>query len=182
MNNQTLDPDDWESVRKTAHQMMDDVIDYLKDIREQPVWKHFPDESKAALKASLPKEEKPLQEVYKIFEQHIFPYTKGNIHPRFWAWVQGTGTITGVLADMLASTMNPNVTIGEQSAVYVDAQVINWCKEMMGFPENASGMLVSGASLANTTALTVARNAKLENVPYLPYMPVKRHTVVWSKR
>jgi aromatic-L-amino-acid/L-tryptophan decarboxylase len=164
MNNQTLDPDDWESVRKTAHQMMDDVIDYLKDIREQPVWKYFPDESKAVLKASLPKEEKPLQEVYKIFEEHIFPYTKGNIHPRFWAWVQGTGTITGVLADMLASTMNPNVTIGEQSAVYVDAQVINWCKEMMGFPASASGMLVSGASLANTTALTVARNAKLENV------------------
>jgi aromatic-L-amino-acid/L-tryptophan decarboxylase len=164
MNNQTLDPDDWESVRSTAHQMMDDVIDYLKDIREQPVWKYFPDESKAVLKASLPKEEKPLQEVYKIFEEHIFPYTKGNIHPRFWAWVQGTGTITGVLADMLASTMNPNVTIGEQSAVYVDAQVINWCKEMMGFPSDASGMLVSGASLANTTALTVARNAKLEHI------------------
>jgi aromatic-L-amino-acid decarboxylase len=164
MNNQTLDPDDWESVRKTAHQMMDDVIDYLKDVRDQPVWKHFPDESKTYLTQGLPRGEKSLNEVYALFEKHIFPYTKGNIHPRFWAWVQGTGTITGVLADMLASTMNPNVTIGEQSAVYVDAQVINWCKEMMGFPAEASGMLVSGASLANTTALTVARNAKLENV------------------
>jgi aromatic-L-amino-acid decarboxylase len=65
---------------------------------------------------------------------------------------------------MLASAMNPNVTIGEQSAVYVDAQVINWCKEMMGFPSDASGMLVSGASLANTTALIVARNQMLEGL------------------
>jgi aromatic-L-amino-acid/L-tryptophan decarboxylase len=164
MTDQTLDPEDWEEIRKTGHQMMDDIIDYLSNVRSRPVWQKFPEESKSLLQDHLPVSSKPLNDVYHIFEEHIFPYTKGNIHPRFWAWVQGTGTITGVLADMLASAMNPNVTIGEQSAVYVDAQVINWCKEMMGYPSDASGMLVSGASLANTTALIVARNVMLEGV------------------
>ncbi|MBK8055269.1 MAG: aminotransferase class V-fold PLP-dependent enzyme [Saprospiraceae bacterium] len=164
MTDNTLDPEDWETIRKTGHRMMDDVIDYLKDVRSRPVWQSFPDHSKTALQEKLPVSGMPLDVVYKTFQKHIFPYTKGNIHPRFWAWVQGTGTITGVMADMLASAMNPNVTIGEQSAVYVDAQVINWCKEMMGFPAEASGMLVSGASLANTTALIVARNQMLGSV------------------
>ncbi|MFZ1750825.1 MAG: pyridoxal-dependent decarboxylase, partial [Saprospiraceae bacterium] len=68
------------------------------------------------------------------------------------------GTPMGVLGDFLASSMNPNATIGEQSAMYVDLQVIQWCKEMMDFPKDASGMLLSGGSMATTTALIVARN------------------------
>jgi aromatic-L-amino-acid decarboxylase len=98
------------------------------------------------------------KEIYAQFKTHILPYNKGNIHPRFWAWVQGTGTPMGVFGDFLASAMNPNVTIGEQSPMYVDQEVVNWCKQMMHFPESASGILLSGGSMANTTALIVARN------------------------
>ncbi len=65
----------------------------------------------------------------------------------------------GVWGDLLASGMNHNVTIGEHAPMYVDQQVVNWCKTMMGFPEEASGILVSGGSMANITALTVARNS-----------------------
>jgi glutamate/tyrosine decarboxylase-like PLP-dependent enzyme len=65
----------------------------------------------------------------------------------------------GVLADLLASGMNPNVAIGEHSAMYVDRQVVNWCKQLMNFPSEASGILVSGGSMANITGLTVARNS-----------------------
>lgn len=164
MTDQTLDPEDWESVRSLGHTMMDDMIDYLRDVRTRKVWQPFPDPSKEFLTESLPQEGLEVREVYDQFKTHIFPYTKGNIHPRFWAWVQGTGTPMGVLADMMASAMNPNATIGEQSPLYVDLQVIEWCKEMMNFPKNASGMLLSGASMANTTALIVARNVMLAHV------------------
>jgi len=58
--------------------------------------------------------------------------------------------------------MNPNVTIGDHSPMYVDGQVIDWCKEMLGFPATAGGLLVSGATMANLTALTVARFKVLE--------------------
>jgi glutamate/tyrosine decarboxylase-like PLP-dependent enzyme len=72
--------------------------------------------------------------------------------------VEGNGTPLGVLADMLASGMNANVTIGEHAAMYIDRQVIEWCKQMLNYPESATGILVSGGSIANITALIVARN------------------------
>ena len=81
------------------------------------------------------------------------------MHPRFFAWIQGTGTPLGTFGDLLASGMNTNTAIGEHSAMYVDRQVVNWCKELMNFPSEASGILVSGGSMANITALTVARNS-----------------------
>jgi aromatic-L-amino-acid/L-tryptophan decarboxylase len=158
MTEVTLDPEDWDKMRALGHQMMDDMVDYLQSIKENPVWKPIPEETKTFLNESLPQESSDADDVYAQFKTHILPYNKGNIHPRFWAWVQGTGTPMGVFADFLASAMNPNVTIGEQSAMYLDLQVINWCKQMLQYPESASGILLSGASMANTTALTVARN------------------------
>ncbi len=160
----TLDPQDWEELRKIGHKMVDDVVDYLQAIRERPVWKAMPDQAKAEFKHPVPKNPEDIQQIYNDFLTYILPYNKGNVHPRFWAWVQGTGTPLAVFADMLASAMNANVTIGEQSAMYVDKQVVNWCIEMMQFPPTASGMLVSGASMANLTALLVARNASLPNI------------------
>jgi len=158
MIEETLDPEDWEKIRALGHLMMDDMIDYLKDVKDRPVWKPIPEETKNFFKENLPEYGTDAKEVYAQFKTHILPYNKGNIHPRFWAWVQGTGTPMGVFGDFLASAMNPNVTIGEQSAMYVDQEVVTWCKQMMNYPENASGMLLSGGSMANTTALIVARN------------------------
>ncbi|WP_297336712.1 aminotransferase class V-fold PLP-dependent enzyme [Algoriphagus sp.] len=155
----TLDPENWEEMRQLGHQMVDDMIDYWKSIREQKIWKPIPTDVKEFLDQPLPAKGQDPKEIYAEFKQYIFPYNKGNVHPRFFAWIQGTGTPLGSLADFLASGMNPNTTIGEHAAMYVDRQVINWCKELMGFPADASGILVSGGSMANITALTVARNA-----------------------
>jgi len=89
------------------------------------------------------------------------PYPIGNIHPRFWGWVFGTGTVMGVFAEMLAATMNTNSgDFDHHSAIHVEKQVIDWCKEMLGFPKSASGLLTSGCSTANLIGLAVARNAK----------------------
>jgi glutamate/tyrosine decarboxylase-like PLP-dependent enzyme len=82
----------------------------------------------------------------------------GNIHHRFWGWVIGTGTPSGVLAEMLAATMNPNAGGGDHAAFYVEQQVLNWFVELFGLPEGSSGLLVSGCSMANLVGLTVARN------------------------
>jgi len=163
--NRTLDPRDWEKMRNLGHQMVDDLIDYWKGIREKPIWKPIPEEAKKALDEPIPSHSMDAQAVYNEFKKNIFPYNKGNVHPRFFAWIQGTGTPLGTFADLMASGMNPNVTIGEHAPMYVDKQVIFWCKEMMGFPRESSGILVSGGSMANITALTVARNSiKGENI------------------
>src|SRR5438045_5862699 len=65
---------------------------------------------------------------------------------------------------MLASSMNTNAGGFEQSSAYVELQVIDWFKEIFGFPENASGLLVTSGSAANLTGLVIARDAALPSV------------------
>jgi aromatic-L-amino-acid/L-tryptophan decarboxylase len=164
-----LDPENWEDIRTLGHQMVDDMINYLKNVEERPAWKEIPETAIESYKTSIPQKPENIFTIYKEFKENIFPYSTGNIHPKFFAWVQGTGTPLGALADFMASTMNSNVAIGNQSALYIENQVIDWCKEMFNYPASASGILVSGASIANITALLVARstisdNAKKEGV------------------
>jgi aromatic-L-amino-acid/L-tryptophan decarboxylase len=158
-NETTLDPQDWSEMRQLAHNMVDDMMNYLETVGERAAWQPMPQTAKDAIHQPLPEQPDTLDNIYNGFKTNILPYTKGNIHPRFTAWVQGTGTPLAMMADMLASGMNPNTTIGEHSAMYVDKQVIDWCKSLMGFPADASGMLVSGGSIANITGIIVARNS-----------------------
>ncbi len=155
---ENLDPQNWDELRALGHRMVDDMLTYLQTVRERPVWQPTPDRVKQYLKAPLPVEPEGAAEAYQDFVANVLPYPLGNIHPRFWGWVMGTGTPFGVLADMLASTMNPNLGGGDHVANHVERQVLDWCKEMLGFPHEASGILVSGGSMANFVGLTVARN------------------------
>ncbi len=160
----TLDPKNWKQMRDLGHRMVDDMMDYLEGVGSRPSWKPIPQEVKQALQVDIPQHPQDIDEIYAEFKKNIFPYNKGNVHPRFFAWVQGTGTPLGALSDFLAATMNPNVTIGEHAAMYVDGQVVDWCKQMLNFPKDGSGILLSGGSMANITALTVARNYQGEQI------------------
>jgi aromatic-L-amino-acid/L-tryptophan decarboxylase len=161
---ENLDPADWNAARQLGHRMLDDMLDYLQSVRERPVWTKPSKFAINSMQQPLPRNGQNLAEVYEEFFTQVLPYNTNNIHPRFWSWVQGGGTVAGMLADMLASGMNANVTNGDHIPMYVDKQVIEWSKEMMGFPKSASGMLVGGASLANITALIVARNHFNRNI------------------
>ncbi|NUQ23474.1 MAG: aminotransferase class V-fold PLP-dependent enzyme [Saprospiraceae bacterium] len=156
---ENLDPANWDDLRQLGHQMIDDMMDYLQHIGERPIWQPTPESTKEMLRSPLPIGPEKPDEVYGEFKTHILPYPKGNIHPRFWSWVQGGGTPFAMLAELLAAGMNPNVAIGDHAAMYVEQQVLDWCKEMLQYPDSASGILVSGGTLANFTALIVARNA-----------------------
>lgn len=161
---QSLDPADWEEMRQLGHRMVDDMLHYLQTVTERPAWKPVSKEAVTALRQPLPQSPQDMQEVYEDFRTNILPFNKNNIHPRFWSWVEGGGTPFGMLADMLASGMNPNLAIGDHAPVYVENQVLDWCKEIFGFPTTAGGILTSGASMANITALVVARNKILPGV------------------
>ncbi len=157
----TLDPTDWDELRAIGHAMIDDMLDYLRDVRDRPAWQRPSEEARAALMAPTPREGKPLSEVYDEFKRSILPYPTGNIHPRFWGWVMGNGTPVGMLAELLGGAMNCHVSGYDQSAVLVEKQVIGWLAELMDFPVNTSGLLVSGGTVANLIGLTVARNHAL---------------------
>jgi aromatic-L-amino-acid/L-tryptophan decarboxylase len=157
---ESLDPENWEEMRALAHRMVDDAISYIATVRERPVWQPIPENVSARFEEQAPVEPAGAEAAYQEFMETIFPYPMGNIHPRFWAWYMGNGTVTGALADFLASVMNSNLGGGNHVANLVEAQVINWMKEMIGLPEDASGLLVSGGSMANFVGISVARNTK----------------------
>lgn len=157
---ETLDPQDWHEMRHLGHRMVDDMIDYLAGVRDRPVWLPIPQKDKDNLNQPLPLEPQPVEEVYSEFLEYILPNPMGNIHPRFWGWVIGTGSATGMLAEMLASAMNPNVGGADHIANYVEKQVIEWLREIVGLPAGTSGLLVTGGSVSNLVGLTVARSAK----------------------
>jgi aromatic-L-amino-acid decarboxylase len=157
---QTLDPADWDALRALAHQMVDDMLTHLETVRERPVWQPMSADARARFDQPLPEQPQGAEAVYQEFVEGVLAYPLGNIHPRFWGWVIGTGTPVGVLAEMLAATMNPNLGGADHAANEVERQVIAWCKTLLGFPAEASGLLVSGGSMANLVGLTVARNTQ----------------------
>ncbi len=160
---ETLDPDDWEAMRKLGHKMLEDVIDYMETVRERPVWKHVPEQVKAHFRSNVPYDPQPPEKIYEEFVEKVLPYPMGNIHPRFWGWILGTGTVMGAFAELLAASMNTNTGGGANHvANHVEKQVLDWIKEMLEYPMSASGVLTSGCSAANIIGLTVARNAKAE--------------------
>src|ERR1044071_3629875 len=156
----TLDPQNWDEFRALAHQMLDDMLDHLSSLRERPAWQHVPDAARQSPAQPLPIPGESAPSVYQEFLHNVLPYTNGNRHPRFFGWVQGTGTPLAMMADMLAAGMNPHLAGFDQAPALVERQVLAWVAELMGMPASASGILVSGGTMANITALIVARHAK----------------------
>ncbi len=157
---ETLDPENWDEARALGHRMVDDMISYLQTVRERPSWRAIPQSVKEKLRQSLPLEPQGAEHAYEDFVENVLPYPHGNIHPRYWGFVNGTGTVLGMFSEMLAAAVNPNVGGADHSAIYVEQQALEWCKAMLGYPEQASGILVSGGSMANLLGLAVARNAQ----------------------
>lgn len=155
-----FDPEDWDELRALAHRMMDDLLGHLERIREQPAWRPVPKDVKARLRRTLPRDGVGAEAAYQEFLQDVLPYPVGNTHPRFWGWVIGSGTPFGALADFLAAIVNSNVSGLQGSPRYVEEQVIRWLAELLSYPRDASGLLVSGGSMANLVGLATGLSAR----------------------
>ncbi len=155
---ETLDPPSFDELRKLGHRMVDDMFSYLEGLRERPVWQPMPDEIRARLREPLPLRPQGAEQAYADFTNLVLPYATGNAHARFWGWVCGNGTGMSMLAELLATTINSSVDGFDDAGTHVEGQVIEWLKTMIGYRPQASGILLSGASMANLVGLTVARN------------------------
>lgn len=157
LKEETLDPGDWSELRQFAHRVLDDAIDHSSGIRQLPVWQGVPGSIKAELREPPPEDPEGAFAAYEAFRRLVLPYTYSNIHPRAWGWVIGAGTASSIIHEMLTAALNANVFGTEQSPVYVEEQVLSWFKQKLGYPAEATGLLVSGASMANLMGLAVAR-------------------------
>ncbi|HWY60994.1 MAG TPA: pyridoxal-dependent decarboxylase [Rhizomicrobium sp.] len=157
----SLDPADWKKTRVQAHRMLDDILDFVENIRGRPVWQPIPDAVRRSFHKSLPHDPQPLEDIHAEFLHTILPYGGGNVHPGFMGWVQGGGTVPGLLAEMLAGGLNANLGGRDHIPIEVERQIVQWTREMFGFPESASGLFVTGTSMANLMAVLVARTSAL---------------------
>jgi aromatic-L-amino-acid decarboxylase len=158
---QTLDPIDWRSFRVQAHRMMDDMLDYIEHIRERPVWQPIPSEVRARFRATVPYQPTDLCTVHQEFMQEVLPFAAGNVNPGFMGWVQGGGTPVGMLAEMLAAGLNANLGGRDHIPIEVEGQIVRWIRKIFGFPESATGLFVTGTSMANLIATVIARDVAL---------------------
>jgi glutamate/tyrosine decarboxylase-like PLP-dependent enzyme len=180
VEHETLDPADWEGLRTTAHRMVDDMIAFHRGLSDAPAWQPVPADVKRALTEEFPAEGLGDDVAYEKFNTLIRPYPFGNVHPRGWGWVNGTGSSYLAMAEMWSAAMNPNVWGGDHAAPYVEAQVLEWAKKLLRMPADASGVLLTGGSVANLVGLASAREATVLNVSEHGLHALEQQLVVYA--
>src|SRR6185312_13853115 len=141
--------------------MLDDLFDHLEGLRETPVWRPIPAAVRERFHAPLPAAPSDLADAHARVLRDVLPYAGGNLHPAFMGWAQGGGTAVGMLAEMVAGGLNANLGGRDHMPIEVERQITFWVREMLGFPDGASGLFVTGASMANLIAVLVARTQAL---------------------
>lgn len=155
-----LDPENWDDFRTSAHKMLEAALDQLQSASEGRVWSPLPDNEKSTYRAPLPHVGQGGTAVQDRIKA-LLPHGVGNTHPRFFGWVHGSGTPSNMVSEIAAAAMNANLGGRDHGAIYVEKQVVAWCREMFGFPKDASGLVVSGTSIATVIALKAARDRHL---------------------
>jgi hypothetical protein len=121
------------------------IAEHLTTLPEKPVFRPFPAELAAKYLDSKPPElGQEADDILATFARDIEPYRFGNAHPRSYGWVNSPPVALGIFAEALAAAMNPSCAGGNHAAIYVEHELINWFKQIIGFPPESMGLLVSG--------------------------------------
>jgi aromatic-L-amino-acid decarboxylase len=157
-----LDPSA-DQIRDWGNSVTQFIIDYLGDLRDRPVYRHTSSrEIRSGLDSKLPMEGSDFDSLLKLFRETIIPFSRQNAHPRMFGYVQSPGTPLAAFADLLASTLNANLTIWRSAPAPVELErlTIDWIRQILGFNPDAGGLFVSGGSMANLATLAAARQTK----------------------
>ena len=150
-----------EEIKRVGYKVVDLIAHHLTSLPQRPVFRPFPEKlAQEYLHSAAPREGQNPDAILAQFAEEIEQYPFGNGHPRFFGWVNPPPTVMGIFGDALAATLNPSNAGGNHAPIYVERQVIEWFKQLVGFPTASMGLLVSGGSTAALTGLTVARHVK----------------------
>ena len=157
---------DPETHRKAGRQLGELLANYEGDLNGRPV---FPKVNREAMRAildePLPEEGRSIEELFQEFSDVIIPNSTQIAHPRFLSYVLPSPNGISTMAEALASMLNQNCNLWTLSpaANAIEKRVISWFHELFGFPKGSGGIITSGGSMANLTALAVARDKFLGN-------------------
>ncbi len=147
-----------EEIRRLGYAAVDAVAEARAKLETRPVFGKVGGGARL-FEEPVPEDGMPAEEVLAFVREHVLPFPMGNSHPRFYGFINSTADPVGITADYLAASMNPNCWGGDHAAIHVEHRVMRWLAEMLGYPPEAEGILVSGGSMANFTALAAARRA-----------------------
>ncbi len=157
-----LDPVNWDEFSAFLSRFVEDEYKELGESLHSSVWQPLSKDSRDFLQHdSLPVEGLDISRVVDSYRQHIRPYRAGNTHPRFFGWVQGSGTVPALMAEFATAAMNSNCGGREHAAIYVERLVMQWCKQIFGFENQAAGLLTSGTSASTHLAMQLAMYKKV---------------------
>jgi aromatic-L-amino-acid decarboxylase len=156
-----------DEIRDWGDSVTQFMIDYLGGLRDRPAYPHTSSrEIRSGLDSQLPIQGTDFDSLLKVFRETIVPFSRQNAHPRMFGYVQSPGAPLGAFADLLASTLNANLTIWRSAPAPVELErlTIDWIRQILGFPSEAGGLFVSGGSMANLAALAAARQTKKQSL------------------
>ena len=156
-----------DEIREWSDSVTQFMIEYLGDLPGRPVYRRTSSrEIRSQLDSKLPIKGSDFDLLLKVFRNTIVPFSRQNAHPRMFGYVQSPGTPIGAFADLLASTLNANLTIWRSAPAPVELErvTIDWIRQILGFPPDAGGLFVSGGSMANLAALAAARQTKSDSL------------------
>ncbi|MBS0249471.1 MAG: aminotransferase class V-fold PLP-dependent enzyme [Proteobacteria bacterium] len=157
LDNASLDPSDWSHFKARAHEALDLVLSHIEGVRDKPVWQPPSADAVSYFSQALPANARPMADILAKVGDYVVPFATGNLHPRFMGWVHGAGTPFGLIGDLIAAGLNLNCGGRNHVGIEIERQIVQWTQEAFGYPETASGLFVTGSSMANFLATIIAK-------------------------
>ena len=155
-----------EEFRAAGHGLVDHIAEFLESIPRRPLTPNEPPHAvRAALgEGALPERGTPAAEILDQAAALLFDHSLLSAHPRFWGYIYSSAAPIGALGDLLAAAVNPNVGAWNLSPIAseIEAQTVRWIAELIGYPSDCGGLLVSGGNMANFVPFLAARAAKVD--------------------
>jgi glutamate/tyrosine decarboxylase-like PLP-dependent enzyme len=156
---------DAEQFRALGHALVDQIASLLESVPRGPVTRdESPSDVRAALglNGGLPDEGSDAATLLTTTAGQLFEHSLFNGHPRFFGYITSSPAPIGMLGDLLASAINPNVGAWKLSpaASEIEGQTIRWIAELVGYSTDCGGILVSGGNMANFVCFFAARAAR----------------------
>lgn len=151
---------DVEEFRKQAHQLVDWMADYYRNIETFPVKARVnPGDIYRQIPEAPPEEGESMESIFKDFEHVILPGMTHWQSPNFFAYFPANSSYPSVLGEMLTATLAAQCMIWDTSpaAAELEEKVMNWLKTMLGLPQNWEGVIQDTASSATLVSLLTAR-------------------------
>jgi glutamate/tyrosine decarboxylase-like PLP-dependent enzyme len=150
--------------RSVGHGLVEAIAAFYESLPSRPITRgETPDAIRALLgEGALPVAGMPAADLASAVAPLLFEHSLHNGHPRFFGYITSSAAPFGALADLLAAAVNANVGLWNlaPAASEIEAQTVRWLAELVGYPADCGGLMVSGGNMANVLAFIAARRAR----------------------